>query len=83
MNARPPQASGLRLDVRPGTPSPSSSQRWGSRSNALAAWLLSEWQREQAQAHADLPATSVESGEHAAPPLVPPTPATKEARSAA
>ncbi len=62
----PAPFSGLHMRRVPGRPSAASSQRWGDHSKALAAWLFSEWQREQGIAHAEVPAAAVDSGEHAA-----------------
>jgi len=39
------------LTVTEAEDSPESRQRWERRSDALAAWLMSEWQRERAGHH--------------------------------
>lgn len=35
----------MRVEVAP--PTPEAARRWQQRADALAAWLLAEWQREQ------------------------------------
>jgi hypothetical protein len=35
----------MRVEVAP--PTPEAAQRWQQRADALTAWLLAEWQREQ------------------------------------
>jgi hypothetical protein len=35
--------------VRRGEPSPESEKQWAQRADALAAWLMSEWEREHAK----------------------------------
>jgi hypothetical protein len=42
-------AAGLALRVVRGAPSKASDERWRVRSNRLAAWLLSEWERERVE----------------------------------
>lgn len=41
-------AAGLALRVVRGAPSQASDERWRVRGDRLAAWLLSEWERERA-----------------------------------
>lgn len=36
------------LSIEPGLPGPQAAERWSARAAVLAAWLASEWQREQA-----------------------------------
>ena len=36
------------MRVAPGVPSRESEDRWNGRVDALASWLISEWEREQA-----------------------------------
>lgn len=42
------RVGGIEMRVAFADPSPESSARWGRRAEALAAWLLAEWQRERA-----------------------------------
>lgn len=37
----------IEMRLRVGQPRPDSDERWHRRSEALAAWLLEQWQREQ------------------------------------
>lgn len=36
------------MRVAVGDPTPEAEERWSQRADALASWLLSEWDREQA-----------------------------------
>ncbi|MBL9030176.1 MAG: hypothetical protein JNM80_00535 [Phycisphaerae bacterium] len=42
-------AAGLALRIVRGARSQASDERWRVRSDRLAAWLLSEWERERAE----------------------------------
>lgn len=39
----------IEMTVALAPPSPEATQRWQQRADALAAWLLAEWEREQRQ----------------------------------
>lgn len=41
------RVGGIEMRVALAEPSAESSARWARRAEALAAWLLAEWQREQ------------------------------------
>jgi hypothetical protein len=46
----PPQRVGkIEMRVAVAEPTPESQQRWSRRSEAIAAWLLAEWKRQQVQ----------------------------------
>jgi hypothetical protein len=51
MSARPPTCmAGIAMRTTAGAPSHAAAERWARRSGHLAAWLLAQWAREQAQA---------------------------------
>ncbi len=51
------KVAGYTMTVRYEEPSPEAKERWERRSEVLAAWLLDQWNREQAAKH-DAPKNS-------------------------
>ncbi|MBD3291353.1 MAG: hypothetical protein GF393_00405 [Armatimonadia bacterium] len=46
-NSEKEEVGGFEMRTCVATPSPASAGRWEERAEALAKWLLTEWQREQ------------------------------------
>lgn len=83
LSTAPAPVAGVEMRVVSGKPTPASTERHAGRGKALGALLFDQWQRERAQ-HAEPAPASLDSAEHAAPPVVhPESPGHTEARPAA
>ena len=49
--ARPERVGQFEMTVAITEPSPEAAPRWSRRAETLAGWLMSEWQRERAEAN--------------------------------